>query len=175
MKIIDKLGKPQPIKKIKEQFIRAIEKDLNIYVKKRYEEVVAPFRTDFTFEITSEERGDYFQFNVRPILQDIPRSANNPERGDVSSWILFNTLDLGSDGAARIYLPDEFGNESAPNSLATHTENYDRDKIFVDASQKDQGMEPRNWSQLIREEYENKRLVKTRAVAKDLFSRVFGK
>lgn len=175
MKLVDSLNKNfKPVSSVKTKITKSIEKDLNRYVKNRYEEITDPFETDFTFELVTREEGDKFIFNVRPVLEEIPRSSN-PERGTVSSWVLFNVLDQGNEQPmARVALPDDFDNESSPHSTRTGHVEYDRNDIFVDTEHKDQNMEPRDWSLLISEEYQAKRLVKTRAVVKDIVSGIFG-
>lgn len=161
------------ISKVLNTIENAVEKDLNTYVKRRYEEITEPFETDFTFEVVKEDGNDGAKFIVRPIEVMIPRS-DNPDRGSVSSWVLFNALDLGSTGTAKVYLPDNFANETSPNSLKTSSQQYDRNAIFVDGTKKGKDMEPRNWSRLIVEEYDARRFVKPRAVVASTVKKVFG-
>ena len=139
--------------------IRAIERDLKrdmrldvaSRIQARMEEITSPFETGFEFETIEKESNGNLLLSVVPKRESISRTTG----GEVDSWVLFNTLDLGSTNAARVVLPDDFSNETFPNSLVTRGANYDRNQIVVLHNQPfDQEMEPRYWSRNLREEYE---------------------
>lgn len=136
--------------------IEAIEKEVNEsakFILNRYKEITAPFETEFEFEIVKTGEWEY---NIRPKDYDIERTTSSG--GTVNSWVLFNTLDLGSEGAKRILLPNDFENETAPNSTSTRSAGYDRKGIFAFFNKEGSDMEPRNWSLFLLDEYTNKYL-----------------
>lgn len=164
--------KLQPLDRLKKKFKKSVDHDIEVYIKRRYEEITAPFETNFTFEIVEKE-GETLEFHTRPVREDIPRDRENG--GEVDSWVLFNTLDLGSDGAARVILPEDFAHESAANSVETSHQAYSRNNIYVDSSQSGPGMEARNWSDLIAEEYKSRGFKNIRNAANFLAKSALGK
>ena len=160
-----------PIKNVREKYLKELKKDIELNVARRYKEITAPFVTDFEFEVIEEE-GTELSIVTRPVLRDIERTTGNG--GTVSSWVLFNTLDLGSSNAARVSLPDDFENESSPGSTTTQSSAYDRKEIFVDSTVKDQGMEARDWTNIVRNEYEPKLTKKVSALTKAAVNSALG-
>ena len=121
------------------------------YLQNRYDEITLPFDTDFNFEIV--ELSDW-TYNVRPIRDVIERTTGTG--GFVNSWILFNALDLGSENAKLVLLPDNFDNETFPTSLVTRRQDYNREEVLAFFNREGKDMEPRRWSALLITEYEEK-------------------
>lgn len=140
----------------KQTQIAAIEQEVNESAKfllNRYDEITAPFETNFEFEVVKTGEWEY---NIRPKNYDIERTTGSS--GTVNSWVLFNTLDLGSENAKRVLLPNDFENETSPNSTSTRSAGYDRKGIFAFFNKDGKDMEPRNWSLFLINEYINKYL-----------------
>lgn len=163
--------KLNPLKKLRQDYKDSIKREASLYIKTRYEEITAPFETDFEFEVVENELDGELQFHVKPVEKMIDRPNNN---GEVNSLVLFNALDQGSSGTAKVFLPKDFKNESSPNSVSTSHKTYDRTKIFVDSSKKGQDMDGRNWSILVAEEFENRRLKKIRNLTNFLVDSAIG-
>jgi hypothetical protein len=149
--LFGKIKNFMPVRKIRRELQKAAEDDAAKFFKRRYEEITAPLDTEFTFEIVELENDDTVSYQVRPVETMIQRTTGTG--GEVSSTILFNTLDQGSENAKLVILPDDFENETSPNSTSTGSADYERSNIFVNSNYPGKDMEARNWSVLIAEEY----------------------
>lgn len=166
-KVEEIVNLPIPDQREEEEYIEEVIIDSADYIVDRLYEVTAPFVTDFEFVI--DKTGEW-EYSVRPRLTEIERTTATG--GTVSSWVLFNTLDKGSEGAKLVLLPNDFENETSPNSLGTRSADYDRQGIVAIPSKLGQDMEARNWTDLIAEEYNN-RFTRTREVEKKVTKRWF--
>lgn len=149
---LNKLRNLNPVTRLREEIEEIINDECEQYIKQRLEDITAPFNTEFTFEVVKTNFGDKIQFQTRPVFEEIERTTGTG--GTVNSWVLFNTLDLGSEGAKLVLLPDDFSNESFPNSLQTRSSGYNRKYIVAVPSKSGKDMEPRNWSIILAEEFE---------------------
>lgn len=152
---VNRLKKLNPISKLQEEIEEIISDECEQYIKQRLETIVAPFETKFQFEVVESNAGGKQRYHTRPIYEEIERTTATG--GTVNSWILFNTLDLGSEDAKLVILPDEFSNETFPGSITTRSSNYDRKGIAVIHNSSHEGMEPRRWTAIVTDEFEASR------------------
>lgn len=115
----------------------------------KMEEIVGPFESDIVF-VTQQFTSD----DGHLITQVFPRRGipvQNPSPDVSDTYDLYKALD---DGTNRRYyvLPDEFRNETFPNSLNTISQNYNRNDLRY-VGPIFEGIAPRNWGKLIIEEY----------------------
>lgn len=162
------------INEFKRDVKKQVESDAAELLKQELETVVQPFsyaKFNFTIEDNSDE--DSIKLEVLPVDEDLSR-ADKPERGTVNSRILFKVLNEGNEGpmAFRVY-PDEFENETSPDSLQTSSKDYDRDLIFVDSSKPGKDIEARNWTELIREKHEQNMVRRTEKVVRTAAQKIF--
>jgi hypothetical protein len=122
----------------------------NVSYKGKLEEIVAPFESRISFQTKSDFDGDEFVTNISP-KDDFAglNAADDP----VSSLDLFKWLDEGTS-ERWVSMPEDFQQESTPNSLTTQHISYDRDDIFF-FSEPVAGIEARNFLSQIDELYRN--------------------
>lgn len=164
-KVENLVNLPKISQEKEEKYIEEVIIDSADYIVSRLYDITAPFVTDFEFVV--DKTGEW-EYSVRPKYEDIERTTGTG--GTVNSWVLFNTLDLGSEGAKLVLLPNDFENESSSDSLRTRSADYDRKGIVVVPKKTGKDMEARNWTELLAQEY-NDKFTRTREVEKKVTSR----
>lgn len=122
----------------------------NLYHKRQLEEVVAPFDSRITFRTLSRYRNGDYVTNIAPTDEIAGLNAADTP---VTSKELFNWLDAGTS-VTTVVMPDEFSNETIPNSIFTSHADYDRKEIYFSGNVYP-GMDARNFLKLVGDMFEN--------------------
>ena len=161
------------VKTLKRDIQQDMEQQLAVDIVTRMDKVVAPFSyATFTFVIEDESTDDAVVLKVLPKDEELDR-ASDPARGAVNSRVLFSVLNNGSNNQVFRAYPDDFENESSPNSLSTRSADYERDDIYVDSSRPGRHIDPRNWTSLVREEYTPTGISKAKKIVSTTIGKLF--
>lgn len=116
----------------------------------RLQELVQPFDSRIEFQVQSRYAEGNYITNISP-TDDIAgiNAADKP----VTSKELFTWLDEGTS-VTTVVMPDEFSNETSPNSLDTSHADYDREEIYFSGNIYP-GMDARNFLKQIGDLYIN--------------------
>lgn len=120
------------------------------YHLKGLQDVVAPFDSRIEFNVQSRYDGGNYITNIGP--SDNIAGQNAADK-DVTSKELFMWLDEGTS-VTTVVMPEDFTNETSPNSIDTSHADYDREEIFFSGNIYP-GMEARNFLRLTGELYVN--------------------
>lgn len=126
------------------------ERIARVYYQAKLEEIVQPFDSRISFRTNSDETTEDFITNVSP-TDDV--AGLNAADDQVTSKELFNWLDAGTD-IRYVGMPDEFSNETSPNSLNTSHADYNRNDIFF-LKEPTVGIDARQFLKQIDELYRN--------------------
>lgn len=113
-------------------------------------EIVEPFDSRITFTLISENNKGNYVTNIAP--SDVIAGTNLADT-PVTSKQLFQWLDEGTN-ENWIGVPDEFDNETFPNSLHTTSVDYDREKLFF-LDEPRVGIDARNFLEQINDLYKH--------------------
>lgn len=126
-----------PLAKILEDTQEMIARN---YYKTRLDMLVEPFDSRITFVVSHDFDGDTYVTNISP--SDTVAGLNAAEQ-PVTSKELFTFLDEGTS-VSYVIMPDDFDNETSPNSLDTRHVDYRRDQIMF-SSEPGSGIAARNF------------------------------
>ena len=119
-----------------------------------FQQIVAPFETQIPFHIVETMQDGNLRFLVEPI-PNIEFTRTSSSGTSTTTRQLFVWLDEGTDTRYAL-MPDTFSNETQPNNLDTTHKSYNRGDIFVSRQHVDKpGLEARNWTRLINEQFSN--------------------
>lgn len=143
--------KPSHPKKLKTigVALRKEMKDIGEEVKKELQEIVSPFNSSINIVAIYRQDSDGYIVEVMGNPNDV--ATINAANNSVSSHDLFKFLD-GGTSVRYVGMPDDFRNETTPNSKDTTSQEYDRDEIYFRRNPITPGIEARNWLKLIKEE-----------------------
>lgn len=110
------------------------------YYKARLDMLVEPFDSRITFNVEHDFDGDTYVTNISP--SDAFAGLNAAEQ-PVTSKELFIFLDEGTS-VSYVIMPNDFDNETNPDSLSTRHVDYQRDKIMF-SSEPGSGIVARNF------------------------------
>lgn len=118
-------------------------------IKQELESVVQPLHSDIHILMDSERDSQDWVIDIYGNPND---TASINAAGDgVSSHDLLMWID-GGTSERWVAMPDDFDNETFPNSLSTRDVDYDREGIrFLDSPRP--GIEARNWLKLLNEKH----------------------
>lgn len=126
------------------------ERIARVYYQTKLEEIVGPFDARITFRTTSDESNGNYTTNISPTDQTATLNA----AGDIVTSIdLFRWLDEGTK-ERWVSMPEDFRNETTPNSLGTQHADYEKDNIFF-LNEPETGIEARNFLEQIDNLYRN--------------------
>jgi len=120
------------------------------YHLKGLQEVVEPFDSRITFNVQSRYDNGNYVTNIGP---SDSVAGQNAADNDVTSKELFMWLDEGTS-VTTVVMPEDFANETQPNSLNTSHVDYERKDIYFSGNIYP-GMEARNFLALVGELYVN--------------------
>lgn len=126
-----------PLAKILEDTQEMIARN---YYKTRLDMLVEPFDSRIEFEVDHAFDGDTYVTNISP--SDNFAGLNAAEK-PITSKELFIFLDEGTS-VSYVIMPDDFDNETTPDSLSTRHVDYQRDEIMF-SSEPGRGIAPRNF------------------------------
>lgn len=116
----------------------------------RLQELVQPFDSRIEFRVQSRYNAGSYVTNISP-TEDV--AGTNAADKPVTSKELFTWLDEGTS-VTTVVMPDEFSNETSPNSLDTNHADYDREEIYFSGNIYP-GMDARNFLKQIGDLYIN--------------------
>jgi hypothetical protein len=146
-----RVKKPSNPKKLKTVTIalRKVLKDIGDEIKEELTQIVSPF--DSNIKVIAVNRIDSRDYIVE-IMGSGDTATINAAGEPVSSHDLLKFLD-GGTSVRYVGMPNEFSNETTPNSKDTTHKDYDRDDIYF-LSEPTIGMTARRWFKLLIEEFE---------------------
>jgi len=137
--------------------IRAKQRDLvrETYLKE-LKELTSPFDTDLSsqFYLYNKQYKNQYRSNVRIKPESFERTSKYG--GQVTYQQLFNWLNDGTS-VNYAFMPEDFSNETFPNTLHTQSVAYNRAMIFVNKKlaekQNKPGLQARNWTEQLYQKY----------------------
>lgn len=144
---------------------------------KELKELTEPFDTDLASQIVpyNKQYKNQYRTNVR-IKPGSSFTRTSSTGGSVLYQELFNWLNDGTDNNYA-FMPEDFANETFPNSLHTRSVAYNRFQIVVNKKlaklKNKQGIEGRHWTELLSVKYPSsyfKQRIEdeTKAILKDI-------
>lgn len=128
---------------LKDAIPSATEKTIRQKHLKELNTVVKPFNSNIKMTFTKDEANN-ITYTIHGMEGDT--ASTNAAGDSVSSHNLFMWLDAGTD-VRYAHMPEDFENESSPNSLSTSRKDYDRDGIYL--GEPLTGIEARNWTKIV--------------------------
>lgn len=125
-----------------------------------FRQIVAPFETEIPFRVVEKVENGDLKFVVEP-TPEIPFLRTSSSGTPTTTAALFLWLDKGTNERHAI-MPDEakgdkstFRNETFPGQLRTTHQDYIRNEIYVNHNIQRDGLEARNYSDLVQALYED--------------------
>ncbi len=137
-----------------------------------FRQIVSTFETNIPFSLVEREENGNLYFDVVP-TEGIAFLRTSSSGTPTTTADLFKWLDFGTS-VRHAELPNTFRNETFPNSLRTTHQDYVRKDIYVARKIEYDGLDARNYSQLVRELYEDEFQSSTKASLFDFIKSRFG-
>ena len=153
-------------------YTKFLEDKMEQFVERRhlseFQKIVAPFETEIPFHVVRIDNNGDTAFHVEPIPGIMfTRDNSLPDPGEFETASLFYVLNDGLENR-RALMPDDFDNETSPNSLQTSYKNYSRNRILVKKRFRFK-IEPRNWVELVEQKYRNEMEHEFEGITKQFF------
>lgn len=144
-----------------------------------FRQIVAPFETEIPFRIVEKMEGGNLVFTVEP-TPNIAFLRTSSSGTPTTTADLFLWLDKGTS-VRHADLPStakgqksDFKNETFPNSLRTTHQDYIRKEIFVQKKIQHDGLDARNYTNLVQSLYEDDFVRDTQGGLIDFIKSKFG-
>ncbi len=137
-----------------------------------FRQIVSTFETQIPFSIVEREENGNLYFDVIP-TEGVAFLRTSSSGTPTTTADLFKWLDFGTS-VRHAELPNTFRNETFPNSLRTTHQDYIRKEIYVAKKIEYDGLEARNYSQLVRELYNDEYVSSTQAGLFEFIKSRFG-